>query len=83
MSSCRSRRKLAWKKVHQATSEIAARLAASAPETFTTTMGKENRKRRIFIDFHRNARGAHGGRALLAARAHQPAGLDAARLERS
>ena len=27
-------------------------------ETFTTTMGKGNRKRRIFIDFHRNARGA-------------------------
>ena len=30
----------------------------AAPETFTTTMGKDNRKRRIFIDFHRNARGA-------------------------
>ncbi|TJV47438.1 MAG: ATP-dependent DNA ligase, partial [Mesorhizobium sp.] len=32
-------------------------LAATAPDTFTTTMGKDNRKRRIFIDFHRNARG--------------------------
>lgn len=50
--------KLIWKKVHQATSDIATRLASTAPETFTTTMGEENRKRRIFIDFHRNARGA-------------------------
>lgn len=49
--------KLDWKKTHQATSAIATRLTASAPDTFTTTMGKENRKRRIFIDFHRNARG--------------------------
>ena len=49
--------KLAWKKVHPATSAIAARLAATAPQTFTTTMGKDNRIRRIFIDFHRNARG--------------------------
>ncbi|WFU50318.1 DNA ligase D [Sinorhizobium terangae] len=49
--------KLNWKKVHQATSAIATRLAATAPEVFTTTMGKENRVKRIFIDFHRNARG--------------------------
>ncbi|WP_373414087.1 DNA ligase D [Ensifer aridi] len=48
--------KLNWKKFHQATSAIATRLAATAPETFTTTMGKENRVKRIFIDFHRNAR---------------------------
>jgi len=46
-----------WKKLHQASSAISTLLAASAPDTFTTTMGKENRKRRIFIDFHRNARG--------------------------
>ncbi|MGX9145706.1 DNA ligase D [Mesorhizobium sp. 128a] len=46
-----------WKKLHQATSAISTHLAASAPHTFTTTMGKENRKRRIFIDYHRNARG--------------------------
>ncbi|MDK1492676.1 DNA ligase D [Sinorhizobium sp. 7-81] len=45
-----------WKKVHQATSAIATRLAASAPEVFTTTMGKDKRIKRIFIDFHRNAR---------------------------
>ena len=48
--------KLDWKKLHQATSAIATRLTATAPDTFTTTMGKDNRKRRIFIDFHRNAR---------------------------
>lgn len=46
-----------WKKLHQVSSAISALLAASAPDTFTTTMGKENRKKRIFIDFHRNARG--------------------------
>lgn len=50
-------RKQNWKKLHQVTSAIATRLAATAPGTFTTTMGKENRKRRIFIDYHRNARG--------------------------
>lgn len=46
-----------WKKLHQATSAIATHLAATAPDTFTTTMGKDNRKKRIFIDYHRNARG--------------------------
>lgn len=50
-------RKQNWKKLHQASSAISTLLAASAPDTFTTTMGKENRKKRIFIDFHRNARG--------------------------
>jgi bifunctional non-homologous end joining protein LigD len=46
-----------WRKLHQATSAISSALAATAPDTFTTTMGKDNRKRRIFIDYHRNARG--------------------------
>ncbi|MGF1624704.1 MAG: DNA ligase D, partial [Alphaproteobacteria bacterium] len=50
--------KLGWKQVHQATGEIAARIAKASPRTFTATMGKENRKRLIFIDFHRNARSA-------------------------
>ena len=49
--------KLGWKAVHQATGQIAERLAAAQPDTFTTNMGKTHRKRRIFIDFHRNARG--------------------------
>lgn len=51
-------RRLDWKAAHAATSDIAARIAATAPDTFTTTMGASNRKRRIFIDFHRNARSA-------------------------
>ncbi|TPI40843.1 DNA ligase D [Mesorhizobium sp. B3-1-9] len=50
-------RKQNWKKLHQLSSAISTLLAATAPDTFTTTMGKENRKKRIFIDFHRNARG--------------------------
>ncbi|MDX8443435.1 DNA ligase D [Mesorhizobium australafricanum] len=50
-------RKQNWKKLHQASSAISTFLASTAPDTFTTTMGKENRKKRIFIDFHRNARG--------------------------
>jgi DNA ligase D len=49
---------LDWKAVHDATGAIAATITAGAPETFTTTMGAPNRKRRIFIDFHRNARSA-------------------------
>ncbi|WP_184149104.1 DNA ligase D [Amaricoccus macauensis] len=51
-------RRLDWKSVHAATGEIATAIAATAPDTFTTTMGASNRKRRIFIDFHRNARSA-------------------------
>lgn len=51
-------RKLGWKQFHQASREISARLAATAPQVFTTVMGKDNRKKRIFIDFHRNARSA-------------------------
>jgi bifunctional non-homologous end joining protein LigD len=47
-----------WKKVHQATSAIASMIAAADPQTFTTIMGKSNRKRLIFLDFHRNARSA-------------------------
>ncbi len=50
--------KLDWKVVHQATGEIAAKIAATAPDSFTTVMGAANRNRRIFIDFHRNARSA-------------------------
>ena len=66
--------KLAWKKVHEATSVLATRLAATAPDTFTTTMGKDNRKRRIFIDFHRNARGATSAAPFsLRARTNLPA----------
>jgi bifunctional non-homologous end joining protein LigD len=49
---------LAWKKAHALSSQIAAAITQAAPDTFTAVMGAENRKRRIFIDFHRNARSA-------------------------
>jgi DNA ligase D len=50
--------KRAWKDVHRATSEIANEIATAEPDTFTAVMGAANRKRRIFIDFQRNARSA-------------------------
>jgi bifunctional non-homologous end joining protein LigD len=50
--------KRGWKAVHAATRALAERVAATAPDTFTTTMGAANRRGRIFIDFHRNARSA-------------------------
>jgi len=50
--------KLDWKRAHAATGEIAARIAKAAPETFVVNMAKNQRTRRIFIDFHRNYRGA-------------------------
>lgn len=50
------KKKLGWRQFHQACSDISSRIAATAPKTFTTTMGAENRRKRIFIDFHRNAR---------------------------
>jgi DNA ligase D len=50
--------KLDWKKAHAATGEIAARIAKAAPETFVVNMAKDKRSKRIFIDFHRNYRGA-------------------------
>jgi DNA ligase D len=52
------RPKLTWKRAHAATGAIAERIAAAAPEVFVTTMSKDKRTRKIFIDFHRNARGA-------------------------
>ncbi len=66
--------KLGWKQVHASTARIAAELAATGPDTFVTIMGAENRKRRIFIDYHRNARSATAVAAYsLRARAHLPA----------
>lgn len=47
-----------WKQVHTVTGEMAATLAKTAPDTFVTTIGAQNRKRRILIDIHRNARSA-------------------------
>lgn len=68
------KKKLGWKQIHQASGVISSRIAAAAPKTFTTVMGKENRKQRIFIDFHRNARSATAAAAYsLRARPHMPA----------
>ncbi len=50
--------KLGWKEIHERTGAIAAAVASAEPSVFTTVMGQANRKRRIFIDFHRNARSA-------------------------
>lgn len=47
-----------WKPVHRITGEIAERIAATAPEVFITTMSRKQRPGRIFIDVHRNVRGA-------------------------
>ncbi|MBI4923305.1 MAG: DNA ligase D [Devosia nanyangense] len=66
--------KLDWKKTHAATGEIATRIAKAAPETFVVNMAKDKRTRRIFIDFHRNYRGATAVAPYsLRARANLPA----------
>ncbi|MBB4051898.1 DNA ligase D [Devosia subaequoris] len=66
--------KLTWKAAHAASASIAAKLAATGPDTFVTVMGAANRKRRIFIDYHRNARSATAVAAYsLRARTHLPA----------
>jgi DNA ligase D len=66
--------KLDWKKTHAATGEIATAIAKAAPETFVVNMAKDKRTRRIFIDFHRNYRGATAVAPYsLRARANLPA----------
>lgn len=66
--------KLTWKQAHTACASIAVALAKTGRDTFTTTMGAENRKNRIFIDYHRNARSATAVSAYsLRARPHLPA----------
>jgi bifunctional non-homologous end joining protein LigD len=50
--------RLDWKAVHALTGAIAARIEAGSPQVFVTNMAKAKRGGRIFIDFHRNARGA-------------------------
>ena len=66
--------KLSWKQAHAGTGKIAADLAKTGPDTFVTVMGANNRKNRIFIDFHRNARSATAVAAYsLRAQTHLPA----------
>lgn len=63
-----------WKQVHAVTGEMAATLAKTSPDTFVTTIGAQNRKRRILIDIHRNARSATAVSAYsLRARTNMPA----------
>ncbi|MBI4045804.1 MAG: ATP-dependent DNA ligase, partial [Devosia nanyangense] len=47
-----------WKAIHKATGAMAQAIAAGDRDTFIANMSREKRKNRIFIDFHRNARGA-------------------------
>jgi bifunctional non-homologous end joining protein LigD len=66
--------KLGWEQAYRSSNAIAAAIAATAPGTFTTAMAKDQRKRRIFIDFHRNGRGATAAAPFsLRAGAHLPA----------
>ncbi len=66
--------KLDWKKTHAGTGEIATKIAKAAPETFVVNMAKDKRSKRIFIDFHRNYRGATAVSPYsLRARANLPA----------
>ncbi|GAB5375773.1 MAG: DNA ligase D [Acuticoccus sp.] len=63
-----------FKAAHAATRALAERIAKEHPGTFTVTMGPKNRKNRIFIDFHRNARSATSVAVYsLRARSHLPA----------
>lgn len=66
--------KQTWKQVHAVTGEMAAALAKTAQDTFVTVIGEKNRKRRILIDIHRNARSATAVSAYsLRARTNMPA----------
>jgi DNA ligase D len=63
-------RRNSWKELHAASGAIASAIAKRHPGTFVTSMAKSDRKRRIFLDFHRNARSATavGAYSLRAAR---------------
>lgn len=66
--------RLNWKQIHTATGELAGRIAAENLDTFTTNMAKDKRRKRIFIDFHRNARSATAAAPYsLRARSNLPA----------
>jgi len=66
--------RLGWKQIHTLTGTISTALAKTAPDTFVTIIGKDNRKRRILIDYHRNGRSATAAAAYsLRARTGLPA----------
>jgi bifunctional non-homologous end joining protein LigD len=52
------KRLYSWKELHEASGRVAVFLAKKFPDTFTAMMGKAQRKKLIFLDFHRNARSA-------------------------
>ena len=52
------KRRSSWKHLHHASGLIAASLAKRFGDTFTAAMAKEQRKRKIFVDIHRNAKTA-------------------------
>lgn len=47
-----------WDEARAFTRAVAQRLASGWPTQFTATMGPEHRKKKIFVDYLRNARGA-------------------------
>jgi DNA ligase D len=47
-----------WKELHEGSGKIAIDLAKKFPNDFTAMMGKAQRRRLIFLDYHRNARSA-------------------------
>ena len=51
-------RRHSWDQVKGFAQRIASHLAATLPDQFTATMGKERRRGKIFVDYLRNARGA-------------------------
>lgn len=48
----------AWEEARQFTKDICERIASDAPDRFTTSMSKQARTGRIFLDYLRNDRGA-------------------------
>ena len=52
------KRTVSWKDLHTLSGAIATAMVKRFPDTFTARMAKSERKRRIFLDFHRNARSA-------------------------
>ena len=51
-------RRLTWKQLSDLARLMAGHLVADSPTTFVDTAAKEKRKRRIFVDWLRNSRGA-------------------------
>ena len=49
--------KMPWNTAHDYTREIAERLAATAPEKYTTSAAFSARPGKVFIDYLRNGRG--------------------------